>query len=134
MESKARYEFLVVGGLIVVLLLGVSFSMREARREKRDGLRRQGLIEQKIAIEQVNNELGYYPIDFNAGVYEFVVLEGNDVRTTHWYLRTMLERPGIERAGFDEEYNVFYRTGVENGVPFYDICGSEFHCGVERTE
>ncbi len=134
MDARARNEYLVIGGLLVLLLIFLLPSLREARREVRDGVRRTELIERKVELEQINNEIGYYPLEYDASPHEYMVLEHRGDAAIAWYLRARLEREGESQAGFDEEYNVFYEVTLEDGASYYYICGGEYTCGIERDE
>lgn len=61
--------------------------------------------------------------------YLYCVIETDGERAIAWYLRARLERQTSPRAGFDDEYNIFFRVTHEQGKTLYDICGGTLRCG-----
>lgn len=134
MEKRGWWEWGVVGGLIVVLLVFLVPALLHARAERRDGIRRQEVRQFKQLMEERNNELGFYPYELDASPHVFVVTEGEGQQADGWYLRAELENQAEPTAGFDEEYNVYYRVVREDEKTYYDICGGTLRCGVEDHE
>lgn len=119
--------------VLVVLLLGLTVpSLLHARREQRDGIRRDELAGLKRELEKKNNELGYYPIEFDASPHRYVVTEAHGDKAIAWYLRAELENFADSTSGFDEERdrNYYYRISNEDEKTFYDVCGGTLTCGV----
>jgi len=133
MKSIRKREYI---GLIVLVLLFSGLllpALQQARREKRDGIRREEARNIKTAVEMYFNEYDFYPLEFNAGGHEYVVLKQAGQGASEFYIRAELENSGETAAGFDEEYNIYFRIVNEGGKTFYDICGGELRCGEEET-
>lgn len=125
----ARREYIVLGLLVIVFLGALLPSLLHSRRERRDGIRRSELVAFKQLMEQKNNELGYYPTEFDATPHQFIVTEQNEEQALEWYLRAQLENTPQPTAAFDLERNVYFRIVHEGGLVFYDICGGTSTCG-----
>ena len=134
MQKRGWWEWGVLVGLAVLLLVFLSPSLLYVRQERRDGIRRTELRQFKQLMEERNNELGYYPIELNAAPHEFVVTDSEGEQAEGWYLRAWLENPAEPEVGFDEEYNVYYRIGREGEKTYYDICGGLERCGAKEHE
>lgn len=133
-QKRTTIEFLVLIVLATVLLGSLLPSIRYARREARDGLRRTELLSHKQKLEEINNKEGYYPLLYTAAPYQYVVLKSQRNQAIEWYLRTPLENKTAPASGFDEEYNIAYRIVEEEGASFYDICGGNFQCGASPRQ
>lgn len=136
MTSEAKKEYAVLAVLALVLLISILPALRYARREKRDGVRRDALVELKHKLEEANNKLGYYPVTFSATPYQFVVTHGDGKKAIGWYIRTVLENKHADEKGFDFEgnHNFYYRLSSEHGSTFYDICGGDDTCGAPLAD
>ena len=128
-KSIATWEYLVVGLLVGILLLALIPAVVYARREQRDGIGRNEVIQLKYALERYNNEHGKYPLTFEVGPHQYVVEESDGSQAISWYLRAQLENPGVPTAAFDYEHNVYYRVVRQGDLIFYDICGGISRCG-----
>lgn len=128
--SRLLWELVVVGVVCVVFVALLVPALRSARREARDGMRRADVLEVKHELEDYFNQYERYPLEFDAGPYQYVVTraEGNAARA--WYIRAQLENSAAPEAAFDLEYNIYYRVVRDGAVTYYDICGGELHCGV----
>lgn len=131
MVSIAKKEFIILACLALFLVVSILPSLQYARREKRDGIHLAALVEVKHTLEQVNNKLMYYPLDFSAAPYQFVVTHEEGKQAIGWYLRMSLENTHPAESGFDfeGEHNYYYRISQERGVTMYDICGGDERCG-----
>jgi hypothetical protein len=128
MNVTARKEIVVVGVLIVVILAGVFFAGLHARREARDGIRREEVRNIKHELEMYFNKHETYPLIFQDAVHEYVVVEQGEEGAKGWYVRAELENMAKPAAGFDLEYNIDYRIVVDRGRTFYDLCGGNYRC------
>jgi type II secretory pathway pseudopilin PulG len=129
MKAIGKWEWGIVVLAIILMLLALIPSLQYARREVRDGMRRNELLAFKRELEQYFNKQENYPVEYDASPHEYVVLEDYEGGATHWYLRAELENRRMPTAGFDEEYNVFFRVLHQDQKTFYDICGGELRCG-----
>jgi len=134
MDRLGWWEWGVVVSLVGVLLIMIMPSLWYARAEARDGIRRAELRSFKTLLEEKNNELGYYPMDVVVDPHEYRVLEHKGAAAVSWRLRAELENSRASEAGFDEEFNVYYRVFESGGQTFYEICGGEDRCGVEVVD
>ena len=129
MTGLAKKEYIVLG-LVFFVFLGLLYpALLSSRREVRDGIRRNELVQFKVLLEQYFNEHDQYPLEFNADPHKYVVTRVKDDESVAWYLRARLENDGEASSGFDLEHNVFFRVVVDDGFTFYDICGGESKCG-----
>ncbi len=122
----------MVGGLLLlVLLLAILPSLHYARREMRDGIRRDALAALKNDLEQYNNKHNVYPFTFVTGTSTYVVTEKDDKGAVAWYLRTALENSHPAGSGIDQEagHNFYYRIVQAGDKTYYDICGGTSTCG-----
>lgn len=126
-DKIAKMEYLTLALLVVALLSGVAYAANIARAERRDGQRRDDIRGIKTYLERYYNRYGYYPLAHDFNTYQYVVLETSGNNATSWYIRGQLERHPQPTAAFDFENNIYYRVTPEG---FYDICGSDFHCGL----
>lgn len=120
-----KIEFAILGILILILLGGVICAGRYARQEKRDGRVREDLRKVKHQLEMYFNEHGQYPFEWDSGEYEYVVVGDNGEQAEGWYVGGKLENKTEPKAGFDEEYNIEWRTTEEGN---YEICGGDYRC------
>lgn len=134
MNKVAKWEYVVVGCLLLLLATTLYPSLRYARREKRDGIRREALATLKTDMEQYYNKHNTYPLEFSADPYLYIVTEKDSKGAIGWYLRTQLENFHAVSAGFDLEggHNFYYRVVDEGGSTWYDICGGQSTCGAEK--
>ncbi len=128
MNSTFRKEIWVAGTLTVILLVGVVLSGLYARREVRDGIRKQELRKIKHELEMYFNEYDKYPLDFNDPIHDYVVVEKEGDGALGWFVRAELENAPKPTAGFDLEYNNDYRVVRQGGKAFYDLCGGNYKC------
>lgn len=130
----AKIEIFVFTVLILLFIGFLVPSLQYARRERQDGVRRDEIALLKQSLEQKNNEVGYYPIEFDASPYTYIVEQADAKAAIAWYLRTELENPSEEVNGFDEEggRNYYFRVVKEEGKTYYDVCGGTFTCGVDE--
>lgn len=133
MEAHARKEGIVLGILIAVLLVSIFPSALYARRERRDGIRRDEVAAFKRQLEDFNNKHNRYPVTLSASPHQYVVVEQAGDAATAWYLRAELENKVPETADKDleAERNYYYRVVHDNGHVYYDVCGGTLTCGVE---
>lgn len=131
MNTTARREVtaLALAALIFAVLLVPA--LQHARREARDGQRREALAAAKQQLEQHYNKHEMYPRTFTGDNFEYVVLEVDSRGATAWYLRTALENSAPPQAGFDPEegHNYYFRVLRDQAQTFYDICGGTSRCG-----
>jgi len=127
----AKKEYMVLGILCLIFLAMLFPALQSSRREVRDGIRRNELVQFKVLLEQYFNEYNEYPLEFDASPHEYVVTEVDGDEAMAWYLRAKLENGGEAGSGFDLEHNVFYRVFIDDGLTFYDICGGGSECGFE---
>jgi hypothetical protein len=100
----------------------------EARREVRDGVRRQELRDIKHELEMYFNEQEKYPLSFEDPSHQYVVVEKDNEGAMGWFVRAELENKAVPTAGFDWEYNNDFRVVREGGKTFYDLCGGNYKC------
>lgn len=133
MNRIAIFEYSVLSSLLIVFASFLIPSLYEARRDARDTERIENLASIKRSLEMKNNELGYYPKDFDAEPYQFIVVQDEGQQALSWYLRAKLERDVQPRNGVDQEpgRNYFYRIVRDGNTIFYDICGGILRCDVE---
>ncbi len=133
-DKTAKNEYAVLGCLLVVFIMALLPALVHARREVRDGERRQELRQLKHALEMSNNKLGYYPKIFDAAPFTYVILAADGEAAIAWYIRALMENRAEPAAGLDLEYNMYYRIVNESGLTYYDICGGEFRCDVPANQ
>ena len=136
MTKIAKREYIVLGLLVAVLLITIFPALQYARREKRDGARRDVLVEMKHRLEEVNNKLGYYPANFSAAPDTFVATSTKGKEAVGWYLETKLENNLQPTSGFDYEgnHNFYYRVERRADGTYYQICGGTNTCGVTPVD
>lgn len=129
---RARREMTTIALAALIFVALLYPNLQHARREARDGLRRDQLALIKQQIEQYNNLHQAYPLQFDAAPNAYVVLNQDSTGATAWYLRAALENPGRPSSGYDAERgrNYIYRIVREGGRTYYDICGGTLTCGV----
>lgn len=127
----ATKELLSVLVLGIVLLTSMIPSLLYARGERADGVRRQEVLQLKRNLERYYNKHNYYPLTFETGRHEYVVIGAEHNQATAWYVRAQLKNNLLPAQGLDLEYNVYYRIVREEEKTFYDICGGIFTCNVE---
>ena len=125
MDEYGKIEGVVLGVIVLILLSGVIYAGHYARQEKRDGKVREDLREVKHQLEMYFNEYDRYPLEWETGDYEYVVMSKKGEYATGWYVSGKLENRGKSASGVDEEYNVEWRVTGEGN---YEICGGEYRC------
>lgn len=130
MDTRAKWEYLVLAICIVALVALIIPSLMYARREAHDGVIREELAHVKRMLEDVNNKLGYYPVSFSASPYEYYVTMKEGEKAVGWYVRASIKNPPKELRGYDAEegHNFFYRYVQEKNTTFYEICGGAYSC------
>jgi len=130
MEKTAKLEisFLLLFFFVFATLLFPA--ALHARREVRDGIRRNELTNFKTELEKYYNKHETYPLTFNANPHQYAVVEKNTKGATKWFLRAKLENQHKVEKGFDEEagHNYYYRYINENNNTYFDICGGLYKC------
>ena len=136
MTSVAKKEGLVLLFLIVVLGIGLYPALRHARREARDGIRRDEIAARKTSLEQYFNAHETYPREFDASPHQYVVESSDNQGVTGWYVRAQLENKTEETVAFDAEAerNYWYRIIREGETTYYDVCGGIARCGATPTQ
>ena len=136
MNTIARKELTVLVLVVLCFVLLLMPALLHARRERRDGVRREALAALKTELEQYNNKTGTYPLTFDAGEYQYVVTEQAKEAATSWHLRTKLENNPQPTTGFDEEAgrNYYYRVVKEDKGTWYEICGGTATCGADKRK
>ncbi|MBI3251602.1 MAG: hypothetical protein HYZ62_01690 [Candidatus Andersenbacteria bacterium] len=131
MEKALRWELQTVMCLAILLLLSIIPSLLFARREARDGAVRDQLAATKQKLEEINNQLKYYPLTFDASPFEYVVTEKNFQEALGWFLRARLEQSLKPISAFDYEgdRNYYFRISQIDGQTLYDVCGGTERCG-----
>jgi len=131
MTVTARREYMVLIILLIIFLGFLYPSLRYARREARDGIRRDEVAQTKQELEQYFNKHEAYPFEFDASPHVYVVDEQNVVGATAWHIRAQLENRADDASGFDEEAgrNYYWRTGNADRAIYYDVCGGTATCG-----
>lgn len=131
MERIQRREALVFLVGVVIFLALLFPALMYARRETRDGIRRNEIAAFKQVLEQYYNTHETYPRVFDASPHEYVVSEADGAGAKSWYLRAQLENKHTAEAGYDEDegrkYN--FRLVQEGSVTFYEVCGGTPECG-----
>lgn len=136
MTALAKKEYIVIGFLLGILFASMIPSLLYARKEKRDGIRRDEIAAMKRALEGINNVKGVYPLEFKATPHQYIVTDKDSTSAKGWFLRVELENPTKDELGFDEEAgrNYFFRILNEHGHIYYDVCGGEDTCGQPPKE
>jgi len=99
--------------------------------DSRDASVKAALAQRKKALEMLNNELGYYPLDFAVDPYAYVITEQAKQQVLSWYLSAPLVSTNLdEEHGFDEQVgrHYLYRIIKRDGSFYYEICGGEEAC------
>lgn len=124
--------------LLVILAAGILFvgllypALWHARREARDGLRRDEVAAFKRVLEQYYNEHESYPLEFDASPHRYIVVERDETGAASWYVKAQLENSHEPVSGYDgDEGRQFdWRYVSEGGETFYEVCGGVPRCGV----
>jgi hypothetical protein len=135
-NKVAKKEYIVLVCLALVLLATTLPALQYARREKRDGMRRDALVAMKRKLEEANNKLGYYPANFSAAPDTFVATSTKGKEALGWYLEVKLENNNRPTSGFDYEgdHNFYYRIQKRPDGTYYQICGGTNTCGVKPVD
>lgn len=133
MDITARREIMV---LILALTLFLSLlypAMMHARREARDGLRRDEVAAFKRVLEQYYNEYETYPLEFDAAPHQYVVMESSEQGATAWYLRAHLENNHETATAHDAEEGRQYdfRLIRDGDRTYYEVCGGMPTCDLD---
>ncbi len=133
MGRIAQREGLIIGGTVVVFLALLFPALLYARREARDGIRRNEIAAFKQVLEQHYNKYEAYPLEFNAHPHEYVVIEKAGTEAASWYLRAELENPHTTSAGHDEDEGrkYDYRLIHTEGRTYYEVCGGTPTCALD---
>ena len=136
MNPVAKKEYIVLAALALILLATTFPALQYARREKRDGVRREALVEIKHKLEEANNKLGYYPVNFSAAPYTYMPTSVQGKEAVGWYLETKLENNLKPTSGFDYEgeHNFYFRIEKRPAGTYYQICGGTNTCGVKPVD
>lgn len=132
MTKISKREYLVIGLCVLLLLLAVLPSLQYARREYRDGLRREELAAVKRQLEDIYNKKNAYPVDFSLPVHRYFVTSREEDRANAWYIQASMENPHETSSGYDAEegHNFYYRYMQQAGQTFYEICGGDLSCAL----
>ena len=135
MDKIAKRELSVLLILVVVFFSLLFPALRFARRETRDGIRRDEIAAFKQVLEQYYNKHEVYPLEFDASPHEYVVVEQTVKGATVWYLRARLENQAMAAESFDAESgrNYYYRLINQDGYTFYDVCGGSATCALAEV-
>lgn len=130
MSKTSKHELIVVGGTLIIFLLLLYPSLRHARREARDEIRRTEVAGRKVELEQYFNKHHTYPLKFDAHPHRYVVTEQDEGGAAAWYLQAQLELPHESLHDYDAEAgrNYYYRYQNRNGRTFYEVCGGTPKC------
>ena len=130
MNTLAKREAIIIILIIVVFSLFLYPSLRYARRETRDGIRRQEIADTKHQLEMYFNKHNSYPLMFNASPHKYVVTSTSDDMATGWYLRAQMENNHQTGSDFDHDLGrqYFYRYLNEDKLTYYDVCGGQLDC------
>lgn len=136
MDRRTTWEISVLVSAVLLCLIAVAPAAQYARREARDGERREGAALAKRHLERYNNEHEQYPLTLPGGSRQYVVLTEHDGGAEAWYIRTPLENAAPNFSGYDFESgrNYYYRIVNENGHTFYDVCGGTALCGADPVQ
>ncbi|MEX1997144.1 MAG: hypothetical protein WEA04_00490 [Candidatus Andersenbacteria bacterium] len=131
MNTRALKEIGVVALLVMLVIGMVVPSLQHARRERRDGQRREDVAGLKRELEMYFNQHETYPLTFTPPApYQYVIMTADTSGALGWYVRAPLENKAEPRADFDYEegHNFYYRVVREREQTFYDVCGGTFSC------
>lgn len=133
MDTAARREIIV---LILALTLFLSLlypAVMHARREARDGMRRDEVAAFKQVLEQYYNKHETYPLEFDAAPHQYVVTDSTAAGATAWYLRAKLENQQETKTGYDGDVGRQYdwRLIQEGETTYYDVCGGTPTCDLD---
>ena len=106
MDKLGKREIGLAVALLLIIAIGVIPALSHARREGRDGVRRDEVRAIKTDLEMEFNKTEKYPLEFDAGAHEYVVVESDGDAALAWYVRAELENQSKNEAGFNEEHNV----------------------------
>lgn len=136
MTSLAKKEGIVLLLLIAVLVIGLYPALRHARRETRDGIRRDEIAARKTALEQYFNAHDTYPLTFDASPHQYVVEAWDSAGAISWFVRARLENESPETVAFDAEAgrNYWYRIVRYDSATYYDVCGGIARCGATDAQ
>lgn len=129
MKNTVRTEFLTIILFAIIYLILLYPAIMHARRETRDGIRRQELHAFKKILEQEYNKNNSYPLKFAADPHRYFVLEQSGDKAVKWYLEAKLENFHPNETSFDNEKNVYFRYfSPTNNETYYNICGGDYRC------
>jgi len=126
--AKVEYSFLFL--LLVIFIVFLLPAAIYARRESRDGIRRNELTNFKTELEKYYNKHETYPLVFSTGPHQYFAIDKDSKGATKWFLRAKMENLHKAERGFDKEagHNYFYRYLNENNSTYFDICGGLYEC------
>src|SRR3989344_3792944 len=136
MTPVAKKEGLVLLFLLVILGGSVYPALRHARREARDGIRRDEVAARKTSLEQYFNFHATYPREFDASPHQYLVESSDNQGVTGWLVRAQLENEAEETVAFDPEAgrNYWYRIVRQGQATYYDVCGGISRCGATPAQ
>ena len=133
--SLFQWELLVLASGVIIFLVMLFPALQHARRDARDGQRREAALEAKRELEDMYNRQESYPLVHDpAGDVSYAVTEMGENEALGWYVRIPLEHFPEQASGFDLEYNVFWRVVRDGAAAFYDICGGTDTCGADKQQ
>lgn len=132
MERIAQREAFVLLAALIIFMGLLYPALLHARREARDGIRRNEVAAFKKLLEQYYNEHETYPLKFSAAPHEYIVTSSTSIGVTAWYLRAQLENSHGSQAGHDEDEGRKYdfRLIREGESTYYEVCGGTPTCGL----
>lgn len=124
---------MVLGVFALVFVIFLFPALMQARREARDGIRRNEIAAFKIVLEQYYNEHGTYPLAFDATPHEYRIVARDAYGAQAWYLRALLENSHVAQAGYDgDEGRKFdFRYVREDEATYYEVCGGTPTCDLD---
>ncbi len=134
MDLLARREYIALGLAALLFVSLLVPALLHARREARDGIRRNEIAAFKNVLEQYYNVHETYPLTFDASPHRYIVVTSDEEGATAWYLQAMLENKAASHAGQSQEEgaNFDYRVVQEGDFTYYEVCGGTPTCSLPR--
>jgi hypothetical protein len=134
MDPIARRECIVLGLAVLLFVSLLLPALLHARREARDGVRRNEMAAFKNVLEQYYNVHETYPLTFDASPHRYVVVTSDEKGATAWYLQARLENKKASHADQSQEEgaNFNYRIVREGDFTYYEVCGGTPTCSLPR--
>jgi len=130
MRNIVKVELFLLVLLLVVFATLLLPAAIYARRELRDGIRRNELTNFKTELEKYYNKHEAYPLTFNAVPHQYFLVDKDSKGATKWFFRAKMENSHKAEEGFDKEagHNYYYRYLNENNSTYFDVCGGLYEC------